>query len=169
MSRPTGLQVLGPLLSPCSSKIEGGTRTSRYRSPGVAICHGRHHRARSGCCCYGRFMDHGACSGDLLRCLIPQHEASSLPEKESSAAPCFMDFPPRIPQDMLNIKLIHSPKFFSTSLPYLCPSASAPPSTSPSVRSPTSRSPSPDLRPRYQEDQRERSLHDPAELSSVSR
>jgi len=130
---------------------------------------GRHHRARSGCCCYGRFMDHGACSGDLLRCLIPQHEASSLPEKESSAAPCFMDFPPRIPQDMLNIKLIHSPKFFSTSLPYLCPSASAPPSTSPSVRSPTSRSPSPDLRPRYQEDQRERSLHDPAELSSVSR
>jgi len=130
---------------------------------------GRHHRARSGCCCYGRFMDHGACSGDLLRCLIPQHEASSLPEKESSAAPCFMDFPPRIPQDMLHIKLIHSPKFFSTSLPYLCPSASAPPSTSPSVRSPTSRSPSPDLRPRYQEDQRERSLHDPAELSSVSR
>lgn len=83
---------MGPLLSPCSSKIQGGTRTNRYRSPGVAICYGRHHRARSGCC--GRFMDHGACSGDLLRCLIPQHEASSLPEKESSAAPCFMDSPP---------------------------------------------------------------------------
>jgi hypothetical protein len=39
-------------------------------------------------------MDHGACSRDLLRCLIPQYEASSLPEKESSAASCFMDFPP---------------------------------------------------------------------------
>lgn len=169
MSRPTGLQDMGPLLL---SLFEQDSRRNENESVSFSRRRhqfGRHHRARSGCCCYGRFMDHGACSGDLLRCLIPQHEASSLPEKESSAAPCFMDFPPRIPQDMLHIKLIHSPKFFSTSLPYLCPSASAPPSTSPSVRSPTSRSPSPDLRPRYQEDQRERSLHDPAELSSVSR
>ena len=163
---------MGLLLSPCSSKIQGRTRTSRYHSPGVAICYGRHHRARSGV-----VRKDSWAMGTPVGVLVLQRGNEDTPAAPwNSSVPSVhgirrrhMNFLPRIPQDMLNIKLIHSPKFFSTSLPYLCPSASAPPSTSPSVRSPTSRSPSPDLRPRYQEDQRERSLHDPAELSSVSR